>query len=197
MDYLQLHKNGIKAKESGQLKSVCSNGGKVGGSKNRDNKYGLFSLTKEQKSEYGKLGAIKSYPKMLNWCKETNHWETVADVHRGVPKSKEQKEKISKKLKGRKLPNDTRFKMSQSRMGHVWSDTALKNLKKAAQKRCISVSKFTLDGIWIEDFIGLSEAGDSIGHKNGRAIQLVCNYYRDNLTKGSKQSGGFIWKYKK
>jgi hypothetical protein len=122
--------------------------------------------------------------------------ERIRNANKGRVVTEEQRSKISESLKGRKLTNQTCKKMSQSRMGHGWSEIAIKNIKKAAQKRCVPVSKFTLDGIWIEDFIGLSEAGQSISQKNGRAIQLVCNYYRDNLTKGSKQCGGFIWKYK-
>jgi hypothetical protein len=110
--------------------------------------------------------------------------------------SSEHKAKISKTLKGRKLSKETCEKMSESRTGMKHSNSTIKKLEKAAQKRCVFVSQFTLDGVWIKDFIGLKEAAELIGHKNGRAIQLVCNYYRDNLTKGSKQSGGFIWKYK-
>ena len=146
--------------------------GRKGSETNRKNKKGMcFTDDKEKKSEWGSLGGKKSAPKLLKWCEENNHWEKLAEVHRGVPKSKEQKEKISKKLKGRKLPKETCKKMSESRMGHGWSVTAIQNLKKAAQKRCVPVSKFTLDGVWIEDFIGLTEAGKSIGKENGRSIQ--------------------------
>ncbi len=105
------------------------------------------------------------------------------------------KKKISDKLKGRKLPKETCEKMSKSRTGRKLSETALQNLKNAQQKKCVKVSQFHLSGSWIKDWNGLKEAGEYFGMKNGRAIQLVCNYYRDNLTKGSKQCKGFIWKY--
>jgi hypothetical protein len=198
VNYEMAYKRGLEAKSSGQLKSVCTSGGKVGGSRNRDNKHGLFSLTPEQKSTYGKLGATISYPKMLKWCEENNHWEKLAEVHRGVPKSKEQKEKISKKLKGRKLPKETCEKMSKSRTGLKHSQQTIKKLENAQQKKCAVISQFTLDGIWIKDWLGFkSPAEELFEWPNGRSIQMVCNYYRDKLTKGSKQSGGFIWKYKK
>jgi len=86
--------------------------------------------------------------------------------------------------------------MSESRKGLKHSKKTIKKLEKSAQKRCVAVSQFTLDNKWLKDFIGLKEAGESIGEKNGRNIQKVCNYYRDKLTKGSKQCKGFIWKYK-
>jgi hypothetical protein len=53
-------------------------------------------------------------------------------------------------------------------MGHGWSEIAIKNIKKAAQKRCVPVSKFTLDGIWIEDFIGLSSCNKVIQIRYGK-----------------------------
>jgi hypothetical protein len=114
----------------------------------------------------------------------------------GRLKNSEHKAKISKTLSGRKLSTDTCNKMSESRTGLKHSSQTIKKLEKAAQKRCVAVSQFTLDGVWIKDFIGLKEAGESIGKENGRPIQLVCNYYRDKFSKGSKQCGGFIWKYK-
>ena len=87
--------------------------------------------------------------------------------------------------------------MSESRMGHGFSKKTIKKLKDAAQKRCVPISQFYLDGRWKKDWIGLKEAAEYYDMKNCRAIQLVCNYYRDKLTKGSKQCKGFIWKYKK
>jgi hypothetical protein len=110
--------------------------------------------------------------------------------------SSEHRNKISETLTGRKLTKRTCNKMSESRTGLKHSNQTINKLKKSAQKRCVPVSKFTLDGKWLKDFIGLVQAAESIGQTNGRGIQLVCNYYRDNLTKGSKQCGGFIWKYK-
>jgi hypothetical protein len=196
VNYEYAVKRGIEAKKTGQWASAVEKGKGIGGRRNRDNRHGLFALTEEEKSTYSRQGAAISYPKMLKWCYENNHWEKLGEIHRGVPKSNEQKEKISKKLKGRKLPNTTRKKMRENRIGKKHSITTIQNIKKSAQKKCKIISKFTLDGIWVEDFIGLSEAGKSISQKNGRAIQLVCNYYRDNLSKGSKQCAGFIWKYK-
>jgi len=111
--------------------------------------------------------------------------------------SDEVKLKISKTLKGREVPLDTREKMSESRIGKTHSKKTIKKLEKAAQKRCVPISQFDLDGNWIKDWIGLAQAAEYYGMKNGRGIQLVCNYYRDKLTKGSKQCKGFIWKYKK
>lgn len=208
VNYEYAVKRGHEAKKTGQLKSIAPLGGKVGGRKNRDNKHGLFALTPEQKSIAGTKGGLISIAKMTEWCRKNNHWQNLAILQKGVQKSEEQKKKISQSmlgktnewaklnLTGKRLPQETCEKMSKSRLGKKHSQTTIQNLKKAAQKRCVSVSKFTLDGIWIEDFIGLSDAGKSIGDKNGRGIQLVCNYYRDNLTKGSKQRKGFIWKYK-
>jgi len=153
--------------------------------------YGRLAQRERTESERKKLSKASRGRKMpkeaIERIREANKNRVITDEH---------KTKISKTLSGRKLPKKTCNKMSESRTGMKHSNSTIKKLEKAAQKRCIPVSKFTLDGIWIEDFIGLTEAGKSIGHKNGRAIQLVCNYYRDNLTKGSKQCSGFIWKYK-
>jgi len=111
--------------------------------------------------------------------------------------SDETKVKISKKLLGRELPIETREKMSESRTGKTHSKKTIKKLEKSAQKRCVPISQFYLDGRWKKDWIGLKQAAEHYNMQNGRAIQLVCNYYRDKLTKGSKQCKGFIWKYKK
>ena len=105
-------------------------------------------------------------------------------------------EKLSIALKGRKLPKITCNKMSQSRMGREWNDDTINKFKNSARKRCDVISQFDLDGNWIQDWNGFIYVNESLG-LNTRAIQLVCNYYRDNLTTGSKQCGGFIWKYKK
>jgi hypothetical protein len=115
----------------------------------------------------------------------------------GISKSEKHKKKISKTLKGREIPIDTREKMSESRTGKTHSKKTIKKLEKAAQKRCVPISQFYLDGRWKKDWIGLKQAAEHYNMQNGRAIQLVCNYYRDKLTKGSKQCKGFIWKYKK
>ena len=195
INYEYALKRGIEAKTSGQWKQAQKMGSGIGGKANRDNKHGLFALTSEQKTIYGRLGATISFPKMLQWCKDNNHWEKLAEVHRDVPKSVQQKEKISKKLKGRKLPKETCEKMSKSRMGHGWSGETIDKLKTAARKRCVPISQFDLDGNWIKDWDGFIYVNEALGLTT-RSIQLVCNYYRDNLTKGSKQCGGFIWKYK-
>jgi hypothetical protein len=170
--------------------------GKKSSEINRKNKTGMcFTDDKDKKTQWGKMGGKISAPKMLKWCKENNHWINLAEVHRGVPKSTEQKEKISKKLIGRKLPKETCEKMSRSRMGHGWSEETIDKLKTSARKRCIPISQFDLDGNWIKDWDGFIYVNETLGLTT-RSIQLVCNYYRDNLTKGSKQCGGFIWKYK-
>jgi hypothetical protein len=169
---------------------------------NRKNKTGMcFTQDKDKKSDWGKIGGKISAPKMLKWCKENNHWERLAEIHRGVPKSKEQKEKISKKLKGRKLSNKTCKKMSESRMGHGWSDIALKNLKKAAQKRRTApkIIQCNLNGKQIKVWDGLAEIWDYYKDTlkpNKSSIRLVCGNWNANNQKGSRQHKGFIWKYK-
>lgn len=154
--------------------------------------YAKLAIRERSEEERIKLSESSSGRKMsdiaIEKIRKANTGRIITDEH---------KTKISNTLKGQKLSNKTRKKMSQTRIGMKHSKQTINKLEKAAQKRCIAVSKFSLDGMWIEDFIGLTQAANSIGQKNGRAIQLVCNYYRDNLTKGSKQCGGFIWKYKK
>jgi hypothetical protein len=180
--------------------------GKKSSEINRKNKTGMcFTDDKDKKTQWGRKGneASKkisienggSGSLLIDWCNKNNHWEKLAEIHRDVPKSKEQKEKISKKLKGRKLPKETCEKMSQSKMGHGWSEETIDKLKTAARKRCVPISQFDLDGNWIKDWDGFIYVNETLGLTT-RSIQLVCNYYRDNLTKGSKQCGGFIWKYK-
>jgi len=195
VNYEYAVKRGIEAKKSGQLKSISANGGSAGGKVNRDNKHGLFALTKEQKSIASRSGALISYPKMLQWCRDNNHWETLANTLKDVPKSKEHKEKISVKLKGRKLSTETCQKMSESRIGLVHSNETINKLKSSARKRCTIISQYDLNENWIMDWNGLVFINEELG-LNKRSVQLVCNFYRDNLTKGSKQCGGYIWKYK-
>lgn len=125
-----------------------------------------------------------------------NAIEKIRKANKNRIITKEHRDKISNTLKGNIISDEIKIKMSESRKGLKHSNKTINKIKKSAQKRCIPVSKFTLDNIWIEDFVGLKEAADSIGEINGRNIQKVCNYYRDNLTKGSKQCRGFIWKYK-
>jgi hypothetical protein len=153
--------------------------------------YAKLSARERTESERKKLSKASRGRKMpehaIEKIRRANKNRVITDEH---------KAKISETLSGRKLPKKTCNKMSESRTGMKHSKSTIKKLEKAAQKRCVPVSQFTLDGVWIRDFIGLSEAGHSIGKENGRSIQLVCNYYRDNLTKGSKQCGGYIWKYK-
>lgn len=96
---------------------------------------------------------------------------------------------------GRKLSEETKKRMSESRKGHGWSDVAFNKLKESARKRMIPISQFDLEGNWIKDFAGLAEMHDELG-LNKRNVQMVCNNWKDNNEKGSKQCGGFIWKYK-
>jgi hypothetical protein len=122
--------------------------------------------------------------------------EKIRKANKGRTITKEHRNKISNTLKGNLITNETKIKMSKSRIGLKHSNKTIEKLKKSAQKRCVPISKYTLDNIWIEDFIGMKEAAVSMNMQNGRAIQLVCNYYKNKLSKGSKQCKGFIWKYK-
>jgi hypothetical protein len=153
--------------------------------------YGQLAVRERSESERKKLSKSSRGRKM-----PADAIEKIRAANKNRVVSEDTKLQISETLSGRKLSKKTRNKMSESRTGLKHSQETIKKLEKAAQKRCVPVSQFTMDGVWIKDFIGLTEAGQSIGKENGRPIQLVCNYYRDNLTKGSKQCGGFIWKYK-
>lgn len=146
-------------------------------------------------SEWAAKGGSANVDNMLKWCRDNNHWEEIGKKQRGVPKKESTKEKISNTLKGRKLSDETKQKMSESRMGHGWSDETIEKLKKAARKRCTPILQFDLSGNFIKEWSGLAEIHDELGF-NKRAIQVVCNNYRDKIEKGSKQSKGFIWKYK-
>lgn len=145
--------------------------------------------------EWATKGGEESSPKMIEWCRKNNHWDKLAEQQRGVPKPEEVKKKISNKLKGQVLSEETKKKMSESRMGHGWSDEAIENLKKAARKRSNPISQYDLNGKWIKDFTGLAEMYDELG-LNKRNVQIVCNNWKNNSEKGSRQCGGFIWKYK-
>jgi len=98
-------------------------------------------------------------------------------------------------LSGRSLSEETKKKMSKSRTGHVWSPNTHDKLKKSARKRMKPISQFNLDGNWIRDFNGLAEMHDEL-KLNKRNVQNVCNNWETNSLKGSKECGGFIWKYK-
>lgn len=180
--------NGKKAKVSGQLKSICSKGGSVGGKLNSDNKHGLFSLTKEQRILASSMGGKKSITHLLQWCENNNHWDTIGNIHKDVPKSEEHKKKISNTLKGRPITEETKQKMSKSRMGHGWSEQAIENLKKGARKRCKPILQFDLNGNLIKEWEGFAYIVDELQlEKSG--VYLCC--------KGKIQkSQGFIWKYK-
>jgi hypothetical protein len=142
-----------------------------------------------------KQNGIQSAPKMIEWCKKNNHWDKLLILQKGIRKSEDVKKKISKTLKGRPLSEETKQKMSESKMGHGWSEETIDKLKTSARKRMIPISQYDLDGNLIKDFGGLAEMYDELG-LNKRAVQLVCNNWRDNTERGSKQCGGFIWKYK-
>jgi len=162
-----------------------------------DSKYA--KLTDKQLHRYDSYEfretVIKNGKSMLGKKLSEKAKQNMSNAQKNRTVNDNTKKKISKKLLGRKLPKETCEKMSKSRTGRKLSETVLQTLKEAQQKKCVKVSQFNLDGNWIKDWNGLKEAGESFGMKNGRAIQLVCNYYRDGLTKGSKQCKGFIWKY--
>jgi hypothetical protein len=181
-------KRGIKAKEEGQIQSITKLGGAAGGKKNKEMGHGLFSLTIEQKKEACKKGGLIGAPKMIEWCRKNNHWNNVGKIHKGVSKSEEQKKKISEKLKGRKLPKETCDKMSKSRMGHGWSDSALNNLKNSARKRCRPVLQYDLSGNFIKEWEGFAYIVDE--------LKLSKSSIYANCKGNTKQSQGFIWKYK-
>jgi hypothetical protein len=194
-NYLNAYKRGLAAKESGQIQELQKRFLGLGGRSMVNNKVGIFSYSKEEKIRIASLGGKKSAPKMIEWCKQNNHWETISKLQTGVPKSKEVKIKISNKLKGRLLSEETKKKMSESRMGHGWSEETLKKLSQSARKRMKPISQFDLNKNWIKDFNGLAEMYDEL-KLNKRAVQLVCNNWKNNAQRGSKQCGGYIWKYK-
>jgi hypothetical protein len=154
--------------------------------------YGRLAIRERTNSEREKLSKAGRNKVMSEEAKGK-----ISKGNKNKKVSEEVKEKISLTLKGRKLSNKTCEKMSESRTGTTHSKKTIKKLKVSAQKRCVPVSQFYLDGRWKKDWIGLKAAAEYYGMQNGRPIQLVCNYYRDKLTKGSKQCKGFIWKYKK
>ena len=127
--------------------------------------------------------------------KQLDGWALSSAIQKGRAKPDYQKQKISKTLKGRPIPENVKKKMSKSRMGHGWSQKTLKKMSESARKRMKPISQFDLHGNWIKDFNGLAEMHDEIG-LDKRGVQIVCNNWRDNTEKGSKQCGGFIWKYK-
>lgn len=167
---------------------IASIGGHYGGSKNRDNKHGLFSLTPEQKREAGIKGGKASIDNLIKWCEENNHWDTLAILQKGYEKSEEHKQKISETLTGRTLSDETKQKMSQSRMGHGWSDEAIENLKKGARKRCRPVLQFDLDGNFIKEWDGFAHIVDELKVSKS-PIYACCKGY-------TKKAHNFIWKYK-
>jgi len=193
-------KRGNEAAKTGQLKSICSKGGKVGGAKNRDNKHGLFSFDSKQMSEFCSLGGHKAKDKMLQWCKDNNHWVNLGLKQRGVPKKESTKKKISEKLKGRKLPKETCEKMSKSRMGRKFELTTIYKFKNSAKKRrnAPQIIQCDINGKEIKLWDGLAEIYDyynSTLKVSKSSIRNVCLNWQNN-TKGSLQHKGFVWKYK-
>ena len=56
-------------------------------------------------------------------------------------------------------------------------------------KRSVAVIQKTLDGVFIQEFVGTNIAGRSLGKINGSMITAVCNGKR-------KTAYGFLWEYK-
>jgi hypothetical protein len=200
VSYDNANKRGIKAKEEGQIQSISSLGGAVGGKRNKEMGHGLFSLTNEQRIEAAKKGGKTSAPKMIEWCRNNNHWQNVGKIHKGVAKSKEQKEKISEKLKGRKLTKETCEKMSKSRMGRKFEVTTIYKFKNSAKKRrnAPEIIQCDINGKEIKLWDGLAEIYDYYNSTlkiSKSSIRNVCLNWQNN-TKGSLQHKGFIWKYK-
>lgn len=86
----------------------------------------------------------------------------------GVPTSEEVRKKISKKNKGRKLSEETKLKMSKSKMK--------------------AVEQYTLNGEYINTYDSMSAAELKTGIGRYGIQQCCLGRY--------KQSGGFIWKFK-
>jgi hypothetical protein len=167
---------GIKSLDEYSLKKIAS----------QENAELLHS--NENFVEWARKGGNANIDNLINWCKENNHWDKLAEQQRGVPKSEEVKKKISKKLKGQVLSEETKKKMSESRMGHGWSDEAIENLKKAARKRMRPVLQYDLDGNFIKEWGGFAEIVDEL--KVSKSPIYAC-------CKGNaKKAHGFIWKYK-
>jgi hypothetical protein len=112
----------------------------------------------------------------------------------GGRKSQESKDKISKKMTGKKMSLETREKMSNSKKNHsMYNDEWNKKMKETTWKSGTSskpILQYDLDGNFIREWKSLSEAAKTLtGKNNAGCISNVLNG-RYKTSCGSK------WKYK-
>lgn len=118
-------------------------------------------------------------PKSRGLCGEKNPFF-------GKSHTKESKDKISESLKGRKLTNDTKMKMSKQRIGILKSESHKENIGKANKGKITLKNKHTLEVIRIDRTL-LYEYDESVWlNPNSKhfikPIEIKCEYCQKIVT---------------
>lgn len=108
----------------------------------------------------------------FNLTNHTEGGEGMSGIKRG-PLSEETKSKLSEAMKGRRT-NVV-----------IYTDGVKKKISEAKKKK---VSKYSLDGKWLEDYNSISEAAES--------INLTISSISKTLKNEKYTAGGYRWKVK-
>ncbi len=111
---------------------------------------------------------------------EKNH---LSNLYKGVKKSEETKHKMSESRKGIQYSEETLKRMSESHIGNNLTEEAKEKLRNI---NIIPVYQYSLDGIFIKEWISAADAERNGGFDQS-AIRKCC---KDKLHKHK----GFIWK---
>lgn len=115
------------------------------------------TLSKETREKIGKGNKGKT-----PWNKGKKHWN-----------------------KGKIVSDETKEKMRQVHLGKTHSDEAKEKMRKAKHSK--QVDQYSLDGVFIQSFVSLSNIKKQLGYSIGN-IGECCNGKR-------KTAYGFIWRY--
>jgi group I intron endonuclease len=107
--------------------------------------------------------------------------EKRSEKIRNKPRSKETREAISRKHKGKKLSEETKKKLSEINKGKPCLESTKIKLSKP-------IKQYTVDGIFIKEFISLTEASKELGCRKSSLTNAI------NRNKKSTFKG-FVWKY--
>ena len=118
--------------------------------------------------------------------------EKMRQGHLGKTLSDEHKEKIGKGHLGKTLSDETKEKIGKAHFGKTtWikgkthSDETKEKMRKAKHSK--QVDQYSLDDVFIQSFVSLSDIEKQLGYSIGN-ISECCNGKR-------KTASGFIWRY--
>jgi hypothetical protein len=116
--------------------------------------------------------------------------EKISNIKKGMKYniSEESRKNKSDKLTGRKLSDETKQKISKSKIGHSCYNDEFKKKISDSSKLKKTITQYSLDGIELKIFTSAKEAGKYL-NKSGNSIA-------DCASGRQKTAYGFIWRYK-